>query len=47
VKDRIVRFPRISPIWLLDRWISRVGRDRKDRQRHIEIGEGELDANPV
>jgi hypothetical protein len=47
VKDRIVRFPRISPISLLDRWISRAGRDRQERQRNIEIGEEELDANPV
>jgi hypothetical protein len=47
VKDRIVRFPRISPISLLDRWISRIGRDRQEGQRYIEIGEEELDANPV
>jgi hypothetical protein len=47
VKDRIVHIPRISPISLLDRWISRVGRDRQERQRHIEIGEEGLDANPV
>jgi hypothetical protein len=42
-----MRFPRVSPISLLDRWISRVGRDRQERQRDIEIGEEELDANPV
>jgi len=42
-----MRFPRISPISLLDSKISRSGRDRQERQRHIEIGEEELDANPV
>jgi hypothetical protein len=42
-----MRFPRISPISLLDPWISGVGRDRQERQRHIEIGEEKLDANPV
>jgi hypothetical protein len=47
VTDRIVCFPRISPISQLDRRISTVGRDRQERQRHIEIGEEELDANPV
>jgi len=40
-------FPRISPISLFDSKISRGGRDRQERQRHIEIGEEELDANPV
>jgi hypothetical protein len=40
-------FTRISPISLLDRKISRSGCDRQERQRHIEIGEEELDANPV
>jgi hypothetical protein len=47
VKDRIVRFPRIFPISPLDRRISGVGRNRQERQRNIEIGEEELDANPV
>jgi hypothetical protein len=42
-----MRFPRISPISLFDSKIARSGRDRQERQRHIEIGEEELDANPV
>jgi hypothetical protein len=44
VKDHILRFPHISPISQLDSEISRSGRDRQERQRHIEIGEEELDA---
>jgi hypothetical protein len=47
VTDRVIRFPRISPISLFDSKIARGGRDRQERQRHIEIGEEELDANPV
>jgi hypothetical protein len=47
VKDRIMRFPRISPISLFDSKISRGGRDRQERQCHLEIGEEELDANSV
>ena len=42
-----MRFPRISPISLFDSKISRGGRDRQERQCHLEIGEEELDANSV
>lgn len=42
-----MRFPRIFQISLHDFKISRGGRDIQKRQRHIEIGEEELDANPV
>ncbi len=42
-----MRFPRLPPISPHDFKISRGGRDIQKRQRHIEIGEEELDANPV
>ena len=42
-----MRFPRISPILQRGFKISRGGRDSQKRQRQIEIGQEELDTNPV
>jgi hypothetical protein len=42
-----MRFPRISPVSLRGFKISRGGRNSQERQRQIEIGQEELDTNPV